>query len=171
VDYTAPHVRTIERYYDRDTSDGRTYRHSWTITRTTKAPLERFMALVEKRDDGCWMWRGHIDKKSGRGSWRMPEDSHATPAHRAAYRMFVGPIPKGLQLDHLCCVPSCVNPAHLEPVTPLENVRRTGAGQAITCRRGHVLAGDNLGKRSDGRRYCKTCSRMRQSKYWAKGKR
>jgi hypothetical protein len=51
-------------------------------------------------------------------------DGQRMMAHRWHYRQIIGPIPEGLQLDHLCRVRSCVNPDHLEPVTPKENTRR-----------------------------------------------
>jgi hypothetical protein len=53
------------------------------------------------------------------------------PAHRLFYEERYGPIPEGHQLDHLCRQPACVNPAHLEPVTQTENIRR-GAGTKLT---------------------------------------
>lgn len=47
-------------------------------------------------------------------------------AHRVAYELWVGPIPEGMELDHRCKVRACINPAHLEPVTHAENMRRLG---------------------------------------------
>ena len=87
----------------------------------TKAPWrERFEAKIE-RTDTCWIWRGTI-LKIGYGSCSYRH--RATYAHRIAYEIYVGPIPRGLELDHLCRVTRCVNPAHLEPVTHAENMRR-----------------------------------------------
>lgn len=75
---------------------------------------------------GCWIWQkatnpggyGVVVKADGSGATTM--------AHRRSYETFVGPIPDGLHIDHLCSVPSCINPAHLQPVTQAENNRRAG---------------------------------------------
>jgi len=67
---------------------------------------------------GCWIWRGTLNPVSGYGYIRNE------PAHRVVYRSERGPIPAGYELDHLCRVPACVNPAHLEPVPHSVNVQR-----------------------------------------------
>lgn len=124
---------------------------------------DRFWSKVEKTDS-CWLWKGsrgplgygHI---FWRGQWPA--------AHRVAYELSVGPIPARLVLDHLCRNPSCVNPAHLEPVTTRENTMR-GVGPAprraaqTHCLRGHELAGDNVYIHKSRRvRVCRTCHRNR----------
>lgn len=81
-------------------------------------------------------------------------------AHRLAYEGLVGPIPEGLQIDHLCRVRNCVNPEHLEPVTSRENTMRGDNWSAkyakmTTCAKGHSF--DAVTK--DGKRKCKTCRR------------
>lgn len=85
------------------------------------------------------------------------------PAHRVAYELFVGPIPEGLTLDHLCRVRHCVNPLHLEPVTRGENTRRNDSAPSQNarkthCIRGHALIPENLYPRKYGRQ-CKLCVR------------
>lgn len=82
--------------------------------------LDRFWAKVEKRDDGCWFWTG---SKLPAGYGHFAKGL----AHRWSYEQFVGPIPEGLTIDHLCVNPSCVNPEHMEPVTASENSRRAVA--------------------------------------------
>lgn len=76
---------------------------------------------------GCWLWKGALS--AGYGTVGIaPQISRS--AHRLAYIAFVGPIPKGLEIDHLCGIPSCINPEHLEPVTRAENCRRAKAARA-----------------------------------------
>jgi hypothetical protein len=80
----------------------------------------------------CWIWLG---EKNGEGYGRIRRRTRSYSAHRILYEMHVGSIPYGLVLDHLCRIPRCVNPAHLEPVTQAENVRRgigVGAQGAVT---------------------------------------
>ena len=116
-----------------------------------------------------WLWHGMT---AGNGYGRVVIDGKNQAAHRVAYEWLVGPIPDGLELDHLCGVRNCVNPHHLEPVTHKENVAR---GKTIThynsekthCPRGHELSGDNLVPSAlrKGRRDCLTCSRQRAREY------
>jgi hypothetical protein len=83
------------------------------------------------------------------------------PAYRYSYEIEVGPIPDGLELDHLCRVPTCVRPVHLEPVTHAENQRRMG--EALThCRRaGHPYTPENTYRSPRGERRCRECGRDR----------
>ena len=87
----------------------------------TDSIMERIWDRVEPIDSGCWMWIGSKGADGyGHISWHHKR--HRT--HRLVYTMLRGPIPEELVLDHLCRVPLCVNPDHLEPVTRGENVRR-----------------------------------------------
>lgn len=84
--------------------------------------VDRFAAKVDLfAPNGCWNWTG-AKKQGGYGRVRINQIAYGS--HRAVWEMFVGPIPDGLLLDHLCRNPSCVNPDHLEPVTVRENLRR-----------------------------------------------
>ncbi len=80
-------------------------------------------------DAGCWIWHGDVENtgygRISRGRGRADRDL----AHRWMYKRLVGPIPESLQIDHLCRRKRCVNPAHLEPVTPAENQRRGNAAK------------------------------------------
>lgn len=83
---------------------------------------ERFMVKVQVQPDGCWLWLGSRNHK-GYGLF-TDEVGKNCRAHRWGYEHFAGQIPDGMVLDHLCRNTSCVNPAHLEPVTAAENTRR-----------------------------------------------
>jgi hypothetical protein len=108
---------------------------------------------------GCWIWLGKRIN-NGYGRWI------AGTAHRAMYAELVGPIPCGLQIDHLCRVRLCVNPKHLEPVTSRENNRRKFA--AFThCVNGHPYDEANTYVRPNGRRDCRGCNRDRQRRHYA----
>lgn len=110
--------------------------------------LERF--YEPEPNSGCWIWFGNTAEGYGYIAGRG--------AHRIAYELYRGPIPAGLQIDHLCRVRSCVNPAHMEPVTIRENLRR---GQTIAaanaakerCPKGHEFTF----YRQRGTRYCQPC--------------
>ena|SRR6185369_1455114 len=95
--------------------------------------VDSFWRRVDKSGP-CWTWTGHVAKgkaKCGLFNIRLRPDgkAHTFNCYRLAYRLLVGPIPEGLELDHLCFNRRCVNPAHLEPVTRQENVRRRVAAQ------------------------------------------
>jgi hypothetical protein len=114
---------------------------------------ESFWRSVAK-SNGCWIWTGHTDR-GGYGALRY--QGRMVKAHILAYELIVGLVPEGLELDHLCRVRTCVNPAHLEPVTHQENVRRAFALKT-SCRNGHPYAdANNLVINAAGARLCRLC--------------
>lgn len=129
-----------------------------------------FMHRVEKRPHGCWLWTGVI-QAGGYGRFRTQNRGHM--AHRWLYEQLVGPIPEGMQLDHLCRVRNCVRPDHLEPVTPRENTLRSNATSAVNARKdvcvnGHPFTPENTYWRPTGGRTCRECGRARWRKWNAK---
>lgn len=134
----------------------------------TVAIEQRFMNKV-KVTDGCWYWLGW-KSAAGYGHFRFLGKDRL--AHRFAYEHFKGPIPDGLELDHLCQNPQCVNPEHLEAVTHQENLQRGNTFQARNarkkyCVRGHLLAGANC-YFYRGKRICKACRQIFGAKYECK---
>lgn len=134
---------------------------------------ERFWAKVNKTET-CWLWTAQIDA-DGYGHFRW--DGKRGAAHRFAYEYFIGPIPNGLQLDHLCRTRACVNPAHLEPVTCRENLLRGATFQSANalkthCQQGHPFDDENTYITANGSRACKACRRRwcLESYYRRKGR-
>lgn len=133
---------------------------------TAGIPEERFRERLTKTES-CWLWTGVINVDGYAMFWN---GKRTIGAHRWSYEHFVGPIPKGLELDHLCRVRHCVNPSHLEPVTHQENVRRAGppwnAG-ATHCKNGHELTTENTRMRGSCR-ICRACAAECQRRYRAR---
>jgi hypothetical protein len=123
-------------------------------------------------ESSCWEWVGARDQ-FGYGHYGDRTTRRGIMAHRWVYQQLRGPIPAGLQLDHLCRNRICVNPDHLEPVTAAVNYARGISFSAQNtkkthCPQGHELTGDNLipSRLAKGWRECWTCDRARdKSKY------
>lgn len=119
------------------------------------API-RFWNRVNKTD-GCWLWIGSARGSQGLLYGELRVNGRTTAAHRFAYESFVGPIPAGLTIDHLCRETLCVNPKHLEAVSMKVNILRgtspTAKNAAKTlCKRGHAAF-----QRIKNRRQCIIC--------------
>ncbi len=122
---------------------------------------QRFWPRVEFTKT-CWLWSGPTDK-DGYGRFSISMRPHY--AHRWAYEFCVGPIPKGLEIDHLCRITNCVLPDHLEAVTHRENMLRgvsivAQCARVTECPQGHPYNAENTRiKLTDGSRNCRVCQR------------
>lgn len=135
---------------------------------------DRILDSVVVDEEGCWLWR----KKINRGGYgQIKTQNSRRSAHRVSYEEFVGPIPAGLVVDHLChlgdgsCIGGqtcrhrrCVNPQHLQVVTQGENIRRGLRGRAprrVECAN-HVMVTPKPGS-GPGQPYCRTCADRRRA--------
>jgi hypothetical protein len=113
---------------------------------------------------GCSLWIGSRDRKQGYRRTPMRRKGIGRAAHRFVYYSLAGEFDLRLQLDHVCRNTCCVNPAHLEPVSNLENTRRGIRNQytgKTHCPKGHPYFGENLllvARRGKHFRYCRTCN-------------
>lgn len=122
----------------------------------------------------CWHWpqktsiNGYKSARFGKGR------SNVMLVHRASYMAFVGPIPDGMVIDHLCRNRACCNPDHLEAVEFAENIRRGARSGVERCKYGHQYTSDNLIYQKSGNgkkptKMCRTCRNERFRKYRASG--
>ena len=128
-----------------------------TIPERRIAKLKSTSVSVE---GDCWIW---TKATTWNGYGLSALNGKKTTAHRVMYGLHNGPIPDGLELDHLCRNRLCVNPEHLEPVTHSINLRR--GLEATGCKRGHPYSPENFSliNRANGKfeRRCKACHRER----------
>ena len=139
---------------------------------------ERFWSKVAPCPmSGCWLWTAALSLGYG----KFGVGQRVRSAYRYAYEMLVGAVPNGLELDHRCRVRCCVNPAHLEPVTHAENIRRGDSPAQLvhfnrverirppTCPAGHQFDEKNTRITPKGHRKCRAChrEREREARRWA----
>ena len=142
--------------------------------------IERLISKVDWKSEGsCWDWLGTINEY---GYPKISIENHPRRAHRISYEAFIGPIPKGLDLDHLCRNRKCINPKHLEPVTRKENLNRSPitfwrGGQTTAkikksrthCKHGHEWSEENTYIHTYGWRVCRECKKIQERKsYYAR---
>jgi len=136
---------------------------------------KRFWAKVEVGEAGCWLWMSYVDPS---GYARFFLGGKSRYGHVLAYAELVGPVAGGLDLDHLCRVRACVNPAHLEPVTRSVNISRGTAHLSLHalnfermsrthCPQGHPYEGANLILKRSGARACRACKNANDAMYRA----
>ena len=149
-------MRRLSEEHKKNISKGLTGHKGWC----QGLGIKRFWGNVSKSENGCWEWLAA--KRNGYGILTINDKTKM--AHNISYEMLKGPIPRGLELDHLCRNRACINPDHLEPVTRKTNILR-GQGlaaqnaQKTHCVNGHLLSGDNLfpNPAKKGRRVCRLC--------------
>lgn len=127
---------------------------------------ESLLRMLDRTGE-CWLWTGYV-RADGYAVRSVRADGRvgAKYVHRLAYEYFVGPIPEGLTLDHLCRVRHCCNPEHLQPVTSAENTLRGDAATAWNarkthCKNGHQFDAQNTHYRPTGGRTCRECARAK----------
>ena len=138
---------------------------------------ERFFLQVKKNENGCWEWQGYVNYK-GYGAFRSENNGRRINVHRFAYQHFIGEIPQGFVVDHICKNTRCANPNHLRAVSNYDNLVLYGEtnigfvnANKKVCHNGHLLEGENLSNfvyRGLKRRRCKKCHAAKIARWRAK---
>ena len=122
----------------------------------------------------CWLWTAA--KRRGYGAFGI--GGKMKSAHRVSLEEVNGPIPDGFQIHHRCEVRACVNPAHLQTVTPRDHLIELSPNgltyknaRKTMCVNGHALTPENTKRRSNGARLCRECQRTRDTDYRARNRR
>lgn len=129
-----------------------------------KTAAERFWAKVSGGDvETCWIWTGGTIGNGKQYGLFIVAWPKKVVAHRWAYESLIGPVPPGLDLDHLCRNRACVNPWHLDPVTRKVNLNRGLHANSLKthCPYGHPYSPENTLVTRRGSRECRTCRRER----------
>lgn len=126
---------------------------------------DRLMANCRETVSGCWEWTASCGSHGYGQFWTGVSNDLA---HRASYIVAVGPIPDGLQIDHLCRNRKCINPEHLEAVTQQENMRRASEAQTACRKAGHPFTPENTIITTAGHRKCRTCYKESQRRHYAR---
>lgn len=133
----------------------------------TRDQRTRFFEKVSVHLHGCWLWKGSRST-AGYGTFNLGRRGDGyTYAHIYVYEMLFGPVPKGQELDHLCRVPACCNPWHLEPVSHRLNLIRGSdprmhAHLHDTCVQGHPRTTENCYTYKGKKYICRVCKREKR---------
>jgi hypothetical protein len=149
---------------------------NWLSDPVLRATIEGRLweKIIPEPNSGCWLWTGSVN---GTGHGQIRIGGHNRPPHRVMYELAHGPVSSRLDMDHLCRIACCVNPAHLEPVTHQENCARGHAGkhqsQKTHCPSGHEYTAANTRWQRKGRclsRICRECDRRTSNEYYHRKK-
>lgn len=132
------------------------------IAKTMRDLIKYITDRVEIDSNDCWNWTLFRDRQ-GYGYAHINRKRQAS--HRVSYTAFIGPIPEGYHVDHVCWNPACCNPNHLQVLTASDNCRRLRKALMTHCIHGHKFEGRNLIIRNSGSRVCRECMNTNARRY------
>ena len=143
--------------------------HGYTIEKAEKVFHASYIPVTET---GCWLWLG-VSGKNGYGVMRFLGTNYRG-AHRVSYVLHKGELLPGMHVHHKCNTPACVNPDHLDQVTPRVNSLASNNVSGVNarkthCRLGHPLSGSNLYIHGT-RRHCRECRKMHERNSYQRAK-